>query len=253
MLDEILDATRARVRHLDAGHLRDAASAMGPTRDFPGALAVPGLSVIAEIKRRSPSAGVIAAGLDPSAQAARYVAGGAAAISVLTEPDFFDGSLDDLRAVRSAVEVPVLRKDFILEPVQIWESRAVGADAVLLVVAALDDDTLRRLLDDAHAVGMTALVEVHTAAEAARAVAAGARVVGVNNRNLATLETDLGTAETLAPDIADAAVRIAESGVSSPESAARMHRAGYDAVLVGEALARSEDPAALVKAFRGAA
>lgn len=209
----------------------------------------PGLSVIAEVKRRSPSKGDLALGLDPATQAELYSAGGAAAVSVLTEPAFFGGSNDDLVAVREACPLPVLRKDFTVSAAQVWEARAIGADAVLLIVAALTDDELLRFLGEAADAGLAALVEVHTGAEAERALAAGATLIGVNNRDLATFTVDLGTAERVAP-LLDGVVRVAESGIGDPQDAARMARAGYDAVLVGESLVRSEDPAGLIGRLR---
>jgi indole-3-glycerol phosphate synthase len=210
------------------------------------------LAIIAEIKRRSPSAGEIAPGLDAPRQAMRYVDGGAAAISVLTEPDFFSGSLADLQAVREAVPVPVLRKDFIIDPVQLWEARAAGADAVLLIVAALDRLQLEELLAAVATMGMEALVEGHTAQEVEMAVAAGAKIVGVNNRDLATFVTDLGVAEAIAPLIPDGVVGVGESGVSSTAGAARMAAAGYRAILVGEAAVRSSDPETFIAELRAA-
>ncbi len=253
MLDEILASVRRRLAPViaDAGRLREEALAAGTPLPLGAALGGDGLSVIAEVKRRSPSRGTIDAALDPAALARSYQVGGAAAISVLTEPDHFSGSLEDLRAVREAAEVPVLRKDFVLDPAQVWEARAAGADAVLLIVAILDDAGLAELLDTADAAGMDALVEVHTFEEAGRARAAGARVVGVNNRDLATFEVDLATAERLRPALGDGVVAVAESGVSSRESAARMAAAGYDAVLVGEAAVRSGDPTRFVAELRG--
>ena len=241
-----LPALRQRADELQAAALRQ-----GPARDFAAALKAPGLSVIAEIKRASPSRGPIDPDLNPPALAAEYQRGGAACISVLTEPRHFLGSLDDLLQVREAVRVPVLRKDFILDPVQIWEARAVGADAVLLIVAALDDQTLVDLLAETHLAGMEALVEVHNEDEVDRAGAAGARVIGVNNRDLASFEVDLGTAERLAARIDGEAVTVAESGIWSPADARRMQAAGYDAVLVGESLVRAADPVALLTGLRG--
>lgn len=241
-----LPALRPRADELQAAALRQE-----PARDFVAALKAPGLSVIAEIKRASPSRGPIDPDLDPPALAAVYQRGGAASISVLTEPRHFLGSLDDLLRVREAVRVPVIRKDFILDPVQIWEARAVGADAVLLIVAALDDQTLIDLLTETHLAGMAALVEVHNEDEVDRAGAAGARVIGVNNRDLASFEVDLGTAERLAARIDGEAVTVAESGIWSPADARRMQAAGYDAVLVGESLVRAADPAALLAGLRG--
>lgn len=252
MLDEILEATepRARSAAARADDLRDAMSQAPVVRDLSRTLATPGLSVIAEVKRRSPSAGDLAIALDPADQARRYAAGGAAAISVLTEPHYFDGSLEDLAAVRSATDLPVLRKDFMLNEAQIWESRAAGADAVLLIAAVLDGRRLPVMLEAVAAASMTALVEVHDEAEAERAVAAGALVVGVNNRDLRSFVTDLAVAERLSGRLVNAAVRVAESGVRTAADAARMAAAGYDAVLVGEALVRSKDPARLIRAFR---
>jgi indole-3-glycerol phosphate synthase len=254
VLEEILSATRRRVAALAASSPATIPSSRpGEARGFTAALATPGLQVIAEIKRRSPSAGAIAPGLDPVAQARAYREGGAAAISVLTEPDFFGGSLDDLRAVRAAVPVPVLRKDFIVDPLQVAEAAAAGADAVLLIVAALDPDRLAGLLAACEAAGVEALVEVHDAAELAVANRAGAPLIGVNNRDLRTFVTDLATAEGLAADLRPGAVAVAESGVVSPAGAARMAAAGYDAVLVGEAAVRSGDPAGFVASLRRAA
>lgn len=230
--------------------LRRRAESAPPARSLRAALLAPGLSVIAEIKRRSPSAGTIDGSLDPADQARAYVRGGCAAISVLTEPQFFDGSLDDLVAVRAAVDVPVLRKDFTRDPSQIWEARAAGADAVLLIVAALDDGMLTSCLATAAEAGVDAIVEVHSALEAERAQAAGAEIIGVNNRDLRTFDTDLAVAEGIAEHLGSAGVRIAESGVSSEDGARRMAASGYDAILVGEALVRHEDPAAFVDLLR---
>jgi len=254
MLEDIVESVRARLPAVVAAEeaLRGDAAAVPPARGFAGALAVPGLSVVAEVKRRSPSRGDLDPGLDPGGRASEYARGGAAAISVLTEPDHFSGSPDDLTAVRHTVDLPVLRKDFLLHPAQVWESRAMGADAVLLIVAILDGAALPRLLDAAGDAGLDALVEVHTREEASRAVDAGARVVGVNNRDLATFEVDLATAERLRGALGDGVVAVAESGVATPADAARMAAAGYDAVLVGESAVRSGDPAGFVASLRGA-
>ncbi|MGH8935032.1 MAG: indole-3-glycerol phosphate synthase TrpC [Acidimicrobiia bacterium] len=222
-----------------------------PSRSFREAVVAPGLTVVAEVKHRSPSAGALAAALAPAERAAIYQQGGAGAISVLTEPDFFEGSLEDLKAVRASVDLPVLRKDFVLTREQVWESRAWGADALLLVVAALSDPELSVLLAVCEEAGLTALVEVHTAEEAKRAVAVGSQVVGVNNRDLATLEVDLETSLRLAP-LLDGVARLSESGIATPADAALMAGAGYDGILVGESLMRAEDPAALVQALREA-
>lgn len=253
MLTKILDSAARRA--LDAqqriDQLVDEASAASPVRSLADTLIKPGLSVIAEIKRRSPSSGDIDTTLDPASQARKYVAGGANAISVLTEPDFFGGSLADLSAVRSVADVPVLRKDFTLGAAQIWEARAAEADAILLIVAALSPMHLSDLIGVARVVGVDAIVEVHTADEVGVAVGAGARIVGVNNRDLATFTTDLSVAESVADFLPTDVVTIAESGVSDVEGALRMRDAGYDAILVGEALVRSHDPVAFVAALKG--
>lgn len=254
MLDAIVSSVRARlgtvVSRMD--ELRDEAERAGPVRGFAGALRASGLSVIAEVKRRSPSRGPISEDLDPAALAAEYQAGGAAAVSVLTEPDYFGGSVADLVAVRRAVAVPVLRKDFLVHPAQIWESRALGADAVLLIVAALDDDELAGMLTTAAEAGVDALVEVHSDSEVDRASRAGAGIVGVNNRDLATFDVDLATAERLRGRLSTGVVAVAESGVLDVESATRMARAGYDAVLVGEAAVRAADRRGFVRSLREA-
>lgn len=252
MLDQILAATRSRLPDLVSRHediVRQAREAPPPP-SFRDALVADGLAVIAEVKRRSPSRGELASDLDPVTQATRYATGGAAAVSVLTEPEFFSGSPADLTAVTLATGLPVLRKDFILEPVQVWESKAMGAAAVLLIVAALDDDRLGHLLEIAGEAGLDALVEVHTAEEAKRAVGSGALIVGVNNRDLNDFQVDLATSEKLAPVLADVAVTVAESGIFGMDDARRLAAAGYDAVLVGEALVKANDPAALVRELR---
>ncbi|CAN5849172.1 indole-3-glycerol phosphate synthase TrpC [soil metagenome] len=253
MLDEIVAATRARLPglHRRADAVRAAAGSAGPHPSFAEALRAEGLSVVAEVKRRSPSRGDLAPDLDPFVQAGAYATGGAAAISVLTETDYFAGSMADLKAVAGAVPVPVLRKDFIVDPLQVWEAAAGGAAAVLLITAVLDDAELSSLIAEAGRADLDALVEVHTEAEAHRAMAAGARVVGVNNRDLDDFSVDLTTAERIAPLIVDAAVTVAESGVFTGLDAARMGAAGYDAVLVGEALVVADDPAGLVAELRG--
>jgi indole-3-glycerol phosphate synthase len=245
MLNEIIESTKAR---LAVGGV--AAHGDGPARrGLAEALARPGLQVIAEIKRRSPSAGDLASGLDPERQAKLYEQGGAAAISVLTEPEYFGGSLDDLRAVRSAVEVPILRKDFIIDARQVAESRAVGADALLLIVAALDAGMLEALLAECDQVGIEALVEAHDETEAKIAADAGAQIIGVNNRDLRTFTTDLAVAERVAPSLPEGCVLVAESGVSTAAGAGRMATAGYDAILVGEALVTAADPVAHLQAL----
>ena len=207
--------------------------------------------MIAEVKRRSPSKGDLADIPDPAELARRYAAGGAAAISVLTEQRRFGGSLDDLRAVRAAVDVPVLRKDFIVTSYQLVEARAAGADLALLIVAALDDDTLRRLYDEARELGLTVLVEVHDEAETERAVALGAELIGVNARNLKTLEIHDDMFGKLAPLVPDDRVKVAESGIFSPADVQRFVGEGARAVLVGEALVKDGDPETAVAAMTG--
>ena len=251
MLDVIVDSVRSRLPAVRerASEIRERALASRTPVDASAVLARPGLSVIAEVKRRSPSAGPIDIGLNPAALAGAYANGGASAISVLTEPDHFGGSLADLETVRSAVDIAVLRKDFVLDPVQVWQARAAGADMVLLIVAILSDDELTSLIATTRQAELTALVEAHTETEAKRALAAGADVIGVNNRDLATFAVDLSTAERIRPVLGDDVVAVAESGVSSPESAARMRAAGYDAILVGEAAVRSGDPQGFVRSL----
>jgi indole-3-glycerol phosphate synthase len=209
--------------------------------------------IIAECKRRSPSRGILRPDYDPVAHALAYEAAGAAAISVLTEPTFFDGALEHLRAVRAAVQVPLLRKDFILSDYQLVEAMASGADAVLLIVSALDDRQLQELLARAHALGLACLVEVHDADEITRALEAGARVVGVNSRNLRTLAVDMHVLDTAAALLPASVTAVAESGIRSSEDLARLSAAGYAAFLVGERLMTRPDPGAALKALRGAA
>ncbi|MEZ5186852.1 MAG: indole-3-glycerol phosphate synthase TrpC [Candidatus Nanopelagicales bacterium] len=205
-----------------------------------------GVGVIAEVKRSSPSKGALATIDDPALLAQAYESGGARCISVLTERRRFGGSLDDLAAVRAAVDIPVLRKDFIITSYQLWEARAHGADLALLIVAALEQEALVSLIERAESIGLLPLVEVHDVDEVQRAVAAGAKVIGVNARDLRTLEVDQGVFARVAPAIPDTLVRIAESGVRSPQDLLAYAAAGADAVLVGEALVTQDDPAAAV-------
>jgi indole-3-glycerol phosphate synthase len=212
----------------------------------------PGLSVIAEVKRRSPSKGALADIPDPAGLAAAYAAGGADAISVLTEQRRFGGSLDDLRAVRAAVPTPLLRKDFVVTGYQLLEARAAGADLVLLIVAALEGELLRELHEQARSLGLTVLTEVHDEDEVARALEAGADLVGVNARNLKTLDVDRDTFGRLAGLLPAGVVKVAESGVSGPDDAARYAGEGADVVLVGEALVKDGDPRSAVAAMKAA-
>jgi indole-3-glycerol phosphate synthase len=241
----------ARQAAASEAELRAALADVDPPRDPMPHLAAPGSSVIAEVKRRSPSKGDLAQIADPAALARQYAAGGAAAISVLTEQRRFSGSLADLRAVRAAVDVPLLRKDFIVDPYQVLEARVAGADLVLLIVAALDDDTLRRLHDQARELGMAVLVEVHDEPEAARAVELGAELVGINARNLKTLDVDPDTFGRLAPLVPADRVLVAESGISSPVDVKRYVAEGARAVLVGEALVKDGDPEGTVRSMTG--
>lgn len=262
VLDRILETKRAEIAALGgrrAGLEREARDAVraaagrGSGRGFRAALTRPdgGLAVIAEIKRRSPSKGPLAPDLDPAATARAYAEGGAAALSVLTDREFFGGSLDDLAAARAAADRPVLRKDFVIDEVQVYETRLV-ADAMLLIAAAVTDDGLLAALHAlAGELGLDVLVEVHDAAEIDRALAAGAGVVGVNARDLGTFAEDLATPERLAGRLPDAVVAVAESAIRSPTDASRMAAAGFDAVLVGEMLVRSADPTATLRDLTG--
>jgi indole-3-glycerol phosphate synthase len=232
-------------RPLPEGTLRSRLATAPEARPFAAALRGEGLRLIAEVKRSSPSAGAIA-DVDSGDQAARYARAGASAISVLTEPRHFNGSLADLRLVRRSVQVPVLRKDFLVHPAQIVEARVEGADAVLLITAALSDLELRDLLEVAEDVGVEALVEAHSQEDLDRALDAGAQVVGVNARDLETLEVDVERALGLLDRIPAGRVRVMESGIATGEQARRAADAGADAILVGEALMRAADPGALI-------
>lgn len=233
-------ASRQAIVSLDA--VRDIAAATRPAHDALAALRAPGVGVIAEVKRSSPSRGALASIADPAALAAQYESGGARMISVLTEGRRFGGSLDDLDDVRAAVQIPVLRKDFIIGSYQVHEARAHGADVVLLIVAALEQNVLIGLRERVESLGMTALLEVHTEDEASRALDAGAQVIGVNARNLRTLEVDRSTFERIAPGLPSSVVKIAESGVRGPLDLIEYAAAGADAVLVGESLVTGSDP-----------
>jgi len=250
VLDEIVAgvredvAARQAIVSLDA--LKEQCAAAPPPKDALAVLLAPEVGVIAEVKRRSPSAGDLADIGDPAALAREYQAGGASIISVLTEQRRFGGSLDDLDSVRASVSIPVLRKDFVVGSYQVHEARAHGADVVLLIVAALDQNTLTGLRERVESLGMTALVEVHTEDEASRALDAGAKVIGVNARNLRTLEVDRSTFERIAPGLPSGVVKIAESGVRGPLDLIEYAAAGADAVLVGEGLVTNANPRAAV-------
>src|SRR6478672_232747 len=255
VLDDIVAGVREDLARREAAlplnellaHLAEAPAPRDPMPHFRAR----GSSVIAEVKRRSPSKGDLADITDPAALAREYATGGAAAISVLTEQRRFGGSLDDLRAVRAAVDTPLLRKDFIVTAYQLVEARAAGADLALLIVAALTDDQLRALHDEARELGLTVLVEVHDEAETERAVDLGAELIGVNARNLKTLAVDGETFGRLAPLIPDDRVKVAESGIFGPDDVARFVSQGARAVLVGEALVKDGDPQQAVRAMTG--
>jgi len=256
ILDQIAADTRVRVaeamRNVPLEVVRRRAAATPAPAGFPfeRALRRPGMSFICEVKQASPSKGLIAADFPYLDIAQEYGRAGAAAISVLTEPHFFLGADEHLARIAATVSVPVLRKDFVVSEYQIVQARALGAAAVLLIVALLPDEELRAYLKVAEELGLTALVEVHDAAEAQRALAAGARVLGVNNRNLHTFEVDVATTERIAPLVPPEVVLVAESGVSDAATVARLQAAGVDAILVGEALMRAPDKAAALAALR---
>lgn len=246
VLDEILVGVRedvaARQAQVSMDAVKEQAAETPPAKDALAALRVAGVGVIAEVKRASPSRGKLADIPDPADLARQYADGGARCVSVLTEQRVFGGSLDDLDAVRAAIDVPVLRKDFVVSSYQIHEARAHGADLVLLIVAALEQNALVGLLERTESLGMTALVEVHDEAEADRALAAGARVIGVNARNLHTLEVDPGVFERIAPGLPSTVVKVAESGVRDTHDLIRYASWGADAVLVGEGLVTRKSP-----------
>jgi indole-3-glycerol phosphate synthase len=242
IIADVREQVDARQQRVPLDELRDKVAEAPAVRDAYSVLRRAGVGVIAEIKRASPSVGPIAEIPDAAALAGEYEAGGARCISVLTEPRWFGGSLDDLTAVRTAVDVPVLRKDFVISPYQVHEARAYGADLVLLIVAALEQKVLIGLRERIESLGMTPLIEVHDEDEADRALEAGARVIGVNARNLRTMEVDRSVFERVAPGLPNHVVKIAESGVRGPHDLIRYASAGADAVLVGEGLVRQKSP-----------
>jgi indole-3-glycerol phosphate synthase len=254
VLDTIVARTRERVAEESARRpleeLRDFAELAPPPRPFAAALARPGrVNVIAEHKRRSPSRGAIREDLEPADVARGYEGAGAAALSVLTDEPFFGGRIEHLIAARGATSLPVLRKDFVVDPWQVWEARAAAADAVLLIVAALGDDDLKGLLALAGDAGLEALVEVHDRGELDRALGAGARIVGINNRNLKTMDVSLDTALSLAPTLPDGVVAVAESGIRTGDDIRRLREAGFHAFLVGERLMSAPDPGAALRSL----
>jgi len=253
VLDQILEARLLEVEHrkkvLPETALKYGVKAATPLRDFSAALLKSGTNVIAELKPASPSRGVIRDPFDAVALATSLEAAGAAALSVLTEGEFFRGSLKNLRDARKSIQLPVLRKDFIFDPWQVWESRANDADSFLLIVAALSDELLRNLIALGRELGMEPLVEVHTREELDRALAAGARIVGVNNRDLKTLTVRLETSYELIERIPEECLAVAESGLRSHDDLKSLRAAGFDAFLIGEHLMLSPDPAAALRAL----
>jgi indole-3-glycerol phosphate synthase len=257
VLDRILDARRAAVDHrkqvLPETALKYGVKAALPVRDFSAALCRDGINVIAELKPASPSRGVLRDPFDPAALAKTLEPAGAVALSVLTEPEFFSGSLKNMRDARKEVALPVLRKDFVFDPWQVYESRANDADSFLLIVAALGDGLLRELVDMGRGLGMEPLVEVHTSEELDRALTAGSRIVGVNNRDLKTLSVRVETSFELISRIPDDCIAISESGLRTLDDLLRLREAGFDAFLIGEQLMIASDPGAALAQLLGRA
>jgi indole-3-glycerol phosphate synthase len=257
ILDRIVDARRASIAHrkrvLPEVALKIAVEKKAPAaRDFAAALSRDGLNVIAELKKASPSLGVIREEYSPSALSEQLQQAGAAALSILTDEDFFSGSLADLKEARKVAQIPVLRKDFIVDPWQVWEARAAGADSFLLIAAVLSDGTLSELLELGRSLGMEPLVEVHSREELARVLRAGARIVGVNNRDLRNFQVRLETSLELVETIPDDCVAVSESGLRAHEDLVRLRKAGFDAFLIGEHLMKSADPGGALRTFLGA-
>ena len=256
ILDRIVEARRASIAHrkrvLPDVALKIAAEKNEPARDFFGALARDGaFNVIAELKKASPSKGLLRENYAPADLAAALAGAGAAALSVLTEEEFFLGSLGDLKVAKKAAAVPILRKDFIVDPWQVWEARAAGADAFLLIVAILGDETLRELLELGRSLGMEPLVEVHSREETVRAVASRARIIGVNNRDLRDFNVRIETSLELISEIPEECVAVSESGLRTHEDLVRLRKAGFDAFLVGEHLMRYAEPGEPLRALIG--
>lgn len=254
-LDKILEETRQRIDDSrQTVSVKDLTSEIsGTPRDFLGAVSGEGIRLIAEFKRRSPSKGDIRPGADPSEIAGAYARAGASALSILTEPRFFSGSRDDLMAARESSGLPVLRKDFVIDPYQVVEARAMGADAVLLIVAALVDDALLSDLHEAITeLAMTALVEVHDLFELERALSIGPNLLGVNQRDLSTFEVDTNLAQKLRPQVPAEVAVVAESGIATRDQVVALEEAGVSAILVGESLMRADDPEAAVRMLLGA-
>src|ERR1700685_3481376 len=247
ILERIVEARRESVAHrkrvLPEAALRMAAEKkVAAPRDFPSALTSPGVRIIAEMKKASPSRGVIRSDFAPGLLAADFEQDGAAALSVLTEEDFFSGSLVDLKEASRATKIPILRKDFILDPWQVWETRASGADSFLLIAAVLDDETFRALLALGRSLKMEPLVEVHTHEELDRVLSAGAQIIGVNNRDLQDFSVHLKTSLELVQAIPQDCIAVSESGLRTREDLVRLSQAGFDAFLIGERLMQQDDP-----------
>lgn len=256
ILDRIVDARRVSVAHrkrvLPEVALKIAVEKKAPpVRDFAAALSRDALNVIAELKKASPSLGLIREEYAPSALADQLQNAGAAALSVLTEEDFFSGSLADLKDARKVAQIPVLRKDFIIDPWQVWEARAAGADSFLLIAAVLRDELLSELLQLGRSLKMEPLVEVHSRAELDRVLGLGARIIGVNNRDLRNFEVHLETSIELVEAIPEDCVAVSESGLRTHDDLARLRGAGFDAFLIGEHLMKSADPGATLRTFLG--
>jgi indole-3-glycerol phosphate synthase len=256
MIEQLISAAREGVEErrgqVPQADLESRLSARGEDRPFNEALVRPGLSLISEFKRRSPSAGEIAASATVPEQVGAYERGGAAALSVLTDERHFGGSLEDLRAARAACDLPILRKDFIVDPYQLYEAAVHGADAVLLIVRALDDRQLRAMYDEARGLDLDCLVEVHDVEELQRALELDAEVIGINNRNLDTGTVDVSTTYELMPDVPAGKTAVAESGISSRAELEELERVGVDAVLIGGALMGAADPEAKTRELTGA-
>jgi len=251
VLTEIIGRKRERVAEAKERVPLDEVRRASKPHALRAALRTEGMNIIAEFKRRSPSKGVIRADANLKEIVQSYEAGGAVGISVLTEEDYFDGSLDDLRTVKTTVDLPVLRKDFVFDEYQVYESAAAGADAILLIVAALDDELLSRLRRTAEdELGIDALVEVHTSEEMKRAIASGATLIGVNNRDLRTFEVSLNTSLSLAREAPSEALLISESGLRGPDDLRRLREAGYHGFLIGETLMRADKPEQALRDLR---
>jgi len=255
ILDEIITTTKKllpeRKSQMPVAEVKRAAAKQTQPRDFETALKGRSIRLIAEVKRASPSKGPLAPNLDAAALASTYENAGAAAISVLTETDYFKGSLADLEAVRATVDLPILRKDFIVDPYQVYEARAGGADAVLLIAAVLSRDEMRNLLGIVHSLGMKALVEVHNRGELEKALVLDPQVIGINNRNLADFSVSLETTIELRSFVPKDKVLVSESGIHTREDVEKLENVGVNAILVGEVLVKSTDPAAKIKELLG--